>query len=372
VESIGELRDIATLLESVAQEAAIPDLRNPLDLVKAAAERAGAAWSGSSFGYHSRVYYQNFDPPPAGARFNSEWGFMPVAGNTLRGDWVEWSLDEAQAAIISMAGNPDLSPAKAIAEHARQIFDQQKITLISILSSELSEREDEFLRSILNRAVAMEPLSSADAAHALIPDGMHTSRDRSATSEGLKVAPHQVIYGEVVELIDAPFRCTELAQCAVQAAEYLARRSTRRAQQLGDRVFIGHGRSPLWRELKDFVQDRLGLPWDEFNRVPIAGVANIARLSEMLDDSSIAFLVLTAEDESRDGSLHARQNVIHEAGLFQGRLGFLRAIILIEESCEEFSNIQGLGQLRFPVGKISSIFEDVRQIVEREGLIPEG
>ena len=28
----------------------------------------------------------------------------------------------------------------------------------------------------------------------------------------------------------------------------------------GKRIFIGHGRSPLWRELKDFIADRLGLP----------------------------------------------------------------------------------------------------------------
>ncbi len=47
----------------------------------------------------------------------------------------------------------------------------------------------------------------------------------------------------------------------------------------GQRVFIGHGRSAAWRELKDFVDDRLHLPWDEFNRVPAAGVTNVARLS---------------------------------------------------------------------------------------------
>ena len=35
-------------------------------------------------------------------------------------------------------------------------------------------------------------------------------------------------------------------------------------------------------------------------------------------------------------------NVIHEVGLFQGRLGANKAIILLEDGCEEFSNIQGL------------------------------
>ncbi len=67
--------------------------------------------------------------------------------------------------------------------------------------------------------------------------------------------------------------------------------------------------------------------------------------------------------------VQARMNVIHEAGLFQGRLGFTRAILLIEEGCEEFSNMQGLGQIRFPKGKISAAFEEIRQVLEREGIV---
>ena len=78
---------------------------------------------------------------------------------------------------------------------------------------------------------------------------------------------------------------------------------------------------------------------------------------------------MTAEDEQADGNHHARMNVIHEAGLFQGRLGFARAIILLEEGCQEFSNIQGLGQIRFPKGNIKAAFEEVRQVLEREGLV---
>ena len=94
-------------------------------------------------------------------------------------------------------------------------------------------------------------------------------------------------------------------------------------------VFIGHGRSPTWRELKDIVEDRLRLPVDESNRVPVAGVTNIARLSEMMDAATLALLVMTGEDEQPDGKLRARMNVVHEAGLFQGRLGFSRAIVLL-------------------------------------------
>jgi predicted nucleotide-binding protein len=134
-------------------------------------------------------------------------------------------------------------------------------------------------------------------------------------------------------------------------------------------VFIGHGRSNLWRDLKDFFADRLRVPWDEFNRESTAGKSNKERLEEMLNNASFAFLVMTAEDEHSDKTMHARENVIHEIGLFQGRLGFSKAIILLEEPCTEFSNIHGLTQIRFPNGDILAKSEEIRRVLEREGIL---
>jgi predicted nucleotide-binding protein len=136
-----------------------------------------------------------------------------------------------------------------------------------------------------------------------------------------------------------------------------------------ERVFIGHGRSQTWLQLKCFLQDQLKLEWEEFNRQPTAGLSTIQRLQEMLDASVFAFLVLTAEDEHIDGSQHARENVVHEVGLFQGRLGFNRAIVLMEEGCVEFSNIFGLTPIRFPKGNISATFEEIGRVLERENII---
>src|SRR4029077_11261773 len=136
-----------------------------------------------------------------------------------------------------------------------------------------------------------------------------------------------------------------------------------------NKIFIGHGKSEHWRILKDFLRERLNLPYEEFNRISAAGINTQERLSEMLDECGFAFLVLAAEDLHGDGSLHARENVIHESGLFQGRLGWRKAIIVLEEGCTEFSNIVGLGQIRFSTGNIASCFEEVRRVLEREGLL---
>jgi Predicted nucleotide-binding protein containing TIR-like domain len=134
----------------------------------------------------------------------------------------------------------------------------------------------------------------------------------------------------------------------------------------GVKIFIGHGHSAEWLKLKNFIQDRLHLIPDKFDMESAAGIATTERLAEMLDDARFAFLVLTGEDEQAVGKLQARQNVIHELGLFQGRLGWKKAIVLLESECDEFSNIAGLGQIRFPKGDIGAAFEQIRAVLERE------
>jgi predicted nucleotide-binding protein len=135
------------------------------------------------------------------------------------------------------------------------------------------------------------------------------------------------------------------------------------------KVFIGHGRSPVWRELKDYLREHLQLDIEEFNSISTAGIATVDRLEEMLEVASFAFLVMTAEDEQPDGKFNPRMNVIHEAGLFQGRLGFKKAIILLEEGCEEFSNKHGLGDIRFPRGSISAKFHEIHAVLKREKIV---
>jgi hypothetical protein len=44
-------------------------------------------------------------------------------------------------------------------------------------------------------------------------------------------------------------------------------------------------------------------------------------------------------------------------------------IIILEDGCERFSNIDGLNDIRFPKGKIEKTFEKVRSVLVREGLI---
>ena len=131
-------------------------------------------------------------------------------------------------------------------------------------------------------------------------------------------------------------------------------------------VFIGHGGNPCWTQLKDHLQDMHGIKVIAYETGARAGHLMRDILEEMITDSSFALLVFTGEDVQENELVRARQNVVHEAGLFQGRLGFPRAIILLEEGVEGFSNIDGVQHIKFSRNNIKEVFGDVVATIRRE------
>ncbi len=335
-------------------------------------EELGKSFSQSWIGYHSKVYYKNFEVPPQGARFSQEWGLKDVFGDGTIGEWHEFSEEDVGVALNIRAEKSPLSSAnKKKSFEAKEVFEEIKMGCLSTIHSDLVHEKDEFLKKAIEKIEKSQIYTGSDYVKTVKPVGSFISRDMEAMTKGLMVPPHIAIYAEVFEIMGPYLSAFELRKSIrflVSHLESLENRVVKSKTQ-GTHIFIGHGHSPLWREFKDFVKDRLNLKWDEFNRIPVAGRTNIVRLSEMLNQAKFAFLILTAEDEQKDGSYNARLNVIHEVGLFQGKLGFEKAIVLVEEGCEQFSNINGLGQIRFPKGNISAIFEEVRRTLEHEEII---
>jgi len=363
---------LAERLEARCKEWKLSKLVLGLEKLREAAKEIGKSWSGSWIGYHSRVYYANFQLPPTGTHFSSSTGFETGWGtrDETRGEWVEYQYDAVHKSIFTLAKLKDANSVTELSDQVEDDFETIKSELISTLTLANPSSADTFLKTLQTDSEKIKPSSSGDFIETLVPKKFQTV-DSKAANQGVCVPPHIRVIAQVFA-IEQPAKCCEaLAKICRRAASHLQLKTQHkhRDQTTGTKIFIGHGASPFWKDLKDFVCDRLQLPWDEFNRVPVAGITNIARLSQMLDEAAIAFLVMTAEDEQTDGKLRARMNVIHEAGLFQGRLGFTKAIVILEEGCEEFSNIQGLGQIRFPKGKIKAAFEEVRQVLEREGLL---
>jgi len=131
------------------------------------------------------------------------------------------------------------------------------------------------------------------------------------------------------------------------------------------KIFIGHGHNNSWRDLKDHLAERHGFKVEAYEIGARAGLAIKDILEEMVDRSSFAILVLTAETKDTEGKFHARDNVIHEAGLFQGTLGFNRAIVLLQEGVEKFSNIDGIQYIPFSKN-ISETYGEVLASIKRE------
>jgi hypothetical protein len=222
--------------------------------------------------------------------------------------------------------------------------------IISIFEIELATQPDAVLSNLKVELQRLEPLSQSDVARSWSPSGQHMTRDAIAMAEGNTVPAHISALAEVASLRHSSDICHEAANIAMKAASHLERRARKRvtANRVGTNVFIGHGRSRMWLELKVFVENRLGLRSDEFNQVPVAGITTTARLKEMLDDAAIAFLIMTAEDEMLDGGVQARMNVVHEAGLFQGRLGFKKPSCCWKKVVKNSATFMAWGTYPFP------------------------
>jgi predicted nucleotide-binding protein len=365
-----DLIDIADSASEVLQAMREPARTRELAALKRVSEEVASAWSGSNWGYHASVYTANLLPKPPNAQFNPEWGLMeswPI--HQPDRIWTLFDGGVVQAEILRHAGPSDLFARREEITAFRKRLDALRENAISALTAD-GASNDSFLHRKLHEIEDIE-------GHDVVPvlKKMYKlssfSRDSQAMTQGPQPAPHQTIMAIPFASKLVEDGLEQLEQACRDCARHLGRgkAATQEKVATGGAIFIGHGRSPLWRELKDFLDKRLGLRVIEFNHVSVAGVATTERLSEMLDDSSFAFLIMTAEDELVDGAMIARSNVIHEAGIFQGRLGFRRAIILLEDGCGEFSNIHGLGHIRFPAGKIKAAFEEVREVLEREGII---
>lgn len=366
-----ELAQIAERLEALARRGDNAEIADPLSSLQESAERVGRSASGSWLGYHAFVYYEGLNRPPPDAHFDQEWGLMDRPfSNRTSGSWLQYTRETVEAAIYGRAGDPDLGPARAFNDAAREAIELCKSEISSILQTHMPQ-DDQLLKDIKGKVEDAPLVDREDVISEFAPRSTWVSRDHLAINQGQQTPPHIHVWAETVAINHTRGIILRMIKLVQQATSHVSRQQavSRPPTSVGTKIFIGHGRSAAWHELKDFIKEQLGLPTDEFNSEPTAGRPTFERLEQMLSSAAVAFLVMTAEDEQRDGKSHPRLNVVHETGLFQGRLGPERAIILLEEGCEEFSNIAGLGQLRFPKGKIKVVFAEVMRTLEQVGLL---
>lgn len=124
------------------------------------------------------------------------------------------------------------------------------------------------------------------------------------------------------------------------------------------KVFIGHGGDAQWEQVRAYCE-RAGYSIEAFESDYRAGQATLEVVENMIASSAVAVVVMTGADQTVDHRTLARQNVVHEIGFAQGKIGVRNTIILLEEGTEEFSNIAGITEVRFRKGEIHRTEKEV-------------
>jgi predicted nucleotide-binding protein len=137
-----------------------------------------------------------------------------------------------------------------------------------------------------------------------------------------------------------------------------------------NKIFLGHGRNSIWARVQIYLKDELHLNLEAWESNSRAGLHSVDVLKSILDSCTFAVIVVTGEDATASGEVRARQNVVHEIGLFQGRVGFEKVALLQQRGIEEFSNIAGLQVILFDEGHIEATFYELGRMLRRERISP--
>ena len=78
-----------------------------------------------------------------------------------------------------------------------------------------------------------------------------------------------------------------------------------------------------------------------------------------------AILVITAEDVARGHPQELRLDLVREAGVFQGKLGFWSTTLLLEQGVKGLPDMPSIPEIRFPRGNIEEGFDDVLAALRR-------
>ena len=397
-----QLFEIARQLDKYA-DYETPELNRLIEAVESVEESWSGTWLSSESDYYNKNFEPTFEVYGEKTESKNRHGPYGIPYGPPPAEWRKCSISAVERHVNVKSGNPCIDRYSEEGNDAIKAFKRMKSSVLSFIYENFDTENDRLLQSWIGTVEELECFSESEfieshrrlnekttserfasknsrrpfsrsgnksSLFAALAAASHAS-NRGATKAEIEPPPHVVVLAKILA-IKYPFdSCKALYEQIVELGKHLQNieRTSFNEDGYGSKVFIGHGRSHCWRDLKDFISGRLNLVCDEFNHVATAGYTIPERLKEMLEQASIAFLVMTAEDEQVDGKLHARMNVIHEVGLFQGRLGFRKAIILLEEGCEEFSNIHGLIEIRFPKGNIRAAFEEIREVIEREGVL---
>jgi len=133
-------------------------------------------------------------------------------------------------------------------------------------------------------------------------------------------------------------------------------------QENKEAIFLSHGHNELVTlKIQNFLKDNLNKEVILFKDEAEIGLTIIENLEKIISHCGKAIILLTKDDEQKDGGIRARQNVIHELGYCQSRFGRQNVLLLVEDDIEYPSNISGILYKQFSASNIEGIYEFIRE-----------
>ncbi len=197
---MASLKEIAVSLLAKVQKlqqdltADLSGLQRNCAAVSKATERVATSWSGSSMGYHSELYYRNFEHPPLGAEFSPEWGGI----HGLPAGWQKRSSDEVKVHIEKLASVSiaDVEKETEKAVSAAKELHSEIVTEISGLHAYPGLEQEKKLLNDLEKfkwGITINEFMDAN-----LPK-TYMSRDSEAVYQGVKVSAHLYYAGVAFE-----------------------------------------------------------------------------------------------------------------------------------------------------------------------------
>ena len=136
-------------------------------------------------------------------------------------------------------------------------------------------------------------------------------------------------------------------------------------RKMNDKIFISYGHNELLKlKLKEYIRSRLKREIIILDELPNNGLTIVEKLEKASAYCNYAIVLLTKDDQVKEGGMRARQNVIHEVGFFQGKYGRNKVLLLCEKGVDLFSNISGIMHIDFEADHFEAVYDSIRMELE--------
>ncbi len=109
-----------------------------------------------------------------------------------------------------------------------------------------------------------------------------------------------------------------------------------------DKVFIVHGHDGELKQKVARLLEKQGIEAVILSEQPNQGMTIIEKIEAYSEGVDAAICLFTPDDEMKDGTKRARENVVLETGYFIGKIGREKTIVIVADGVMNLSDLKGI------------------------------